>query len=319
MYTTASLNDKIFLNNKGITHLQNLEEFTGLKALFVEGNGLESLEGLEHCTLLKCLFAQKNFLGDLTGVEALAGSLDTLNVSHNRLEALEGVGSLGVLGTLQAAHCQLSALEGLAELPHCAKLSVLDLTNNKIEDPGVLELLAAMPELRVLYLQGNPVVSKIPHYRKTMLSRCPGLTFLDDRPVFEKESRCAAAWAAAEARGEDGIKAEREERRRIVEEEEAKKEANFQYMRGVREAARRRRLIKEGRVDLSAYPADTPVEELPDEAFAAARAEEDGEDGGEYEAPAEPSELVRARELLIQSGWRPPPGEEEPADIAALR
>lgn len=38
-----------------------------------------------------------------------------------------------------------------------------------------------MNDLRVLYLQGNPVVKLIRHYRKTLVSRCPNLKYLDDR------------------------------------------------------------------------------------------------------------------------------------------
>lgn len=321
MFTTPSLNDKMFLNNKGITMLQNLEEFTGLKALFLEGNGLESLEGLETLTQLKCLYAQKNFLHQLDGLEHLSDTLDTLNVSNNRLEALEGVSELAKLATLQASHNQLATADAIEELRDCKNVSVLDLSQNKLDDVAIVDTLAAMPALRVLYLSGNPAVSKVPHYRKTMVSRCKGLTFLDDRPVFEKERRCSEAWADAVARGEDGIAAERAMRKTIVEEEDAAKEANFQFMKKMREGSRRRRLVREGRVDLSAFPPDAALEDLPDEVFASALAEVDAEDEdvGEYIPPQEPPELVAAREALVQSGWRPPAGEEEPSDITALR
>ena len=41
--------------------------------------------------------------------------------------------------------------------------------------------MSAMPDLRVLYLQGNPVVKNIRHYRKTLVSKCAALKYLDDR------------------------------------------------------------------------------------------------------------------------------------------
>lgn len=45
--------------------------------------------------------------------------------------------------------------------------SVLDLQENKLEDgQGVLNVLKAMPNIRCLYLKGNPMVSKLPNYRK---------------------------------------------------------------------------------------------------------------------------------------------------------
>jgi dynein assembly factor 1, axonemal len=71
---------------------------------------------------------------------------------------------------------------------------VLDLSNNRIEDIGILDVLEKMPNIAVLQLQGNPVVRKISQYRKTLVSRIKSLTYLDDRPVFEDEKRCAQAW-----------------------------------------------------------------------------------------------------------------------------
>ncbi|XP_064849232.1 dynein axonemal assembly factor 1-like [Oncorhynchus masou masou] len=45
-----------------------------------------------------------------------------------------------------------------------------------------------MPGLRVLNLMGNEVIKKIPYYRKTMIIHLKQLTYLDDRPVFPKDS-----------------------------------------------------------------------------------------------------------------------------------
>ena len=44
------------------------------------------------------------------------------------------------------------------------------------------------------------------HYRKTMICELPHLSYLDDRPVFEDERRCAEAWRAGglEARRQTG-------------------------------------------------------------------------------------------------------------------
>jgi hypothetical protein len=51
-----------------------------------------------------------------------------------------------------------------------------------------------MPKLAVLNLMSNPVIRKIQNYRKTMISKCKSLTYLDDRPVFEKERLAVEAW-----------------------------------------------------------------------------------------------------------------------------
>jgi Leucine-rich repeat (LRR) protein len=41
----------------------------------------------------------------------------------------------------------------------------VDLQNNKIEDESIVEVFAKMPNVKCLYLKGNPAVSKIKQCR----------------------------------------------------------------------------------------------------------------------------------------------------------
>lgn len=141
-----------------------------------------------------CRYAQQNCLRSLSGLQQLP-SLDTLNISSNGLDSLEHLQDCPLLSTLTAEHNHLSTLQGLAPLLQCTNLHTLDLQQNNIEDPAVVDaIIAHLPQLRCLYLKGNPVVSSIKSYRKVIISRCPNLTYLDDRPVQEEERRCCEAW-----------------------------------------------------------------------------------------------------------------------------
>ena len=106
------------------------------------------------------------------------------------------------LQTLTLNHNSLQTQADIAHLAAVPSVTALDLADNQLRDPAILDVLAAMPNLAVLYLSGNPVVKDIPHYRKTVVSRCCGLQYLDDRPVFpEERERCEAWWRTMHAEG----------------------------------------------------------------------------------------------------------------------
>ena len=97
-----------------------------------------------------------------------------------------------------------------------------------------------MPNLKVLYLQQNPCISKIKQYRKTMIAKLPQLKYLDDRPVFDDDRRNAEAFA----RG--GLDEERKERALIAQEKKDRDEANrIAFKDMIRKAREEKRLADE--------------------------------------------------------------------------
>jgi dynein assembly factor 1, axonemal len=138
-------------------------------------------------------YVQQNCITHISGLENVP-LLDTLNISSNRLKKLEGLTCCPLLTTLIATDNLLSDYDSVAHVAGCKALLTLDLQNNKIDDPAIVDVLTQIPDLRCLYLKGNPVVSKIKSYRKTIIAQIPTLTYLDDRPVFPVERKCAEAW-----------------------------------------------------------------------------------------------------------------------------
>eukprot|EP00775_Hariotina_reticulata_P005377 gene5377-5612_t len=310
LYRTAHLNDKLYLNFKGFTQIENLEEYINLKAIFLEGNALQSLEGIPPLEQLKCLYVHQNCLRTLHGLEHLP-NLDTLNVSSNGLDTLQQLQHVPQLATLIAEHNHLSTLQALSPLQFCSNLHTLDLQSNNIEDPEVIDIMAGLPELRCLYLKGNPVVSKLPNYRKTLISRCKQLTYLDERPVSEEERKCCEAWAAG------GLEAERAERNKLKEEAAARERRNFEWMQRLRAEGYRKRRAMLGLPDGDTDPLlDTLASDQGHTDGNGSGA--DGDDHDEdLECLREPPELQAARTALAAYSARP--GEDEPSELSRTR
>jgi dynein assembly factor 1 len=250
LYNTPHINDRLYLHYKGFKSIENLDEYTGLKCLWLEGNGFLKIEGLNKCTQLKTLYLHENIIEVIECLDNLV-DLDNINLSKNFIRKIEGLTHNKKLTTLNLANNHLSTYDGIVELLNYPSLQTVDLQHNRIDDPAVVDIFAQMSNLRVLYLLGNPCVKQIKHYRKTVISRCKDLRYLDDRPVFDDERRRVDAWAAAfNAEGGNldlANEAERLEIKQIRKEKDEKDEHNFkafelmmkegQEIRRVREAA----------------------------------------------------------------------------------
>uniref|UniRef100_A0A1B0C1Z6 Dynein axonemal assembly factor 1 homolog n=1 Tax=Glossina palpalis gambiensis TaxID=67801 RepID=A0A1B0C1Z6_9MUSC len=219
LYQTPKLNDVLYLHYQGFQGIECLEEYTELKCLWLECNAISEIQGLENQSKLKCLFLQSNLIQRIENLD-FCKELDTLNLSQNHIRKIENCSSniLPILNTLNLSSNYIRDSEGLRELEHCQSLSVLDLSNNRIDDILVVKVFSKMPELKVLVLQGNPVISKIPQYRKTLILECAKLTYLDSRPVFPKDRACAEAWKRGgyEEERKENMRWNRKERKKIT-------------------------------------------------------------------------------------------------------
>ena len=66
---------------------------------------------------------------------------------------------------------------------------------NNLDEPEVIDVLSKMASLHVLNLIGNPILRKTIDYRRNLLHKCKDITYLDSRPVTEKDRKCLEAWA----------------------------------------------------------------------------------------------------------------------------
>jgi dynein assembly factor 1 len=221
LYNTPAINDKLYCHYKGFRKIENLDEYTNLRVIWLEGNGFNKIEGLEHCTNLRTLYLQENLISSIENLEALQ-DLDTLQLSQNSISRIENLSFAKKLQTVQLKNNYLKTAEDIAHVLECPSISCLDIQHNKIDDPTIVDVLEKMPNLRVLYLQGNDVVKKIKWYRKSMITRCKSLKYLDDRPVFPDERLRAVAWCKGWA--EHGtVDAARESERLELERQRAEK------------------------------------------------------------------------------------------------
>ncbi|TYZ57156.1 hypothetical protein PybrP1_004151 [[Pythium] brassicae (nom. inval.)] len=252
LYVTPSINDKLYLHYKGFRAIKNLDEYTGLKVLWLEGNGLGKIEGLEHQTQLRTLYLHENLINKIEGLDVLT-QLDTLNLSQNQITRIENLEHLQALTSLALKGNYIVAAQDIEHVLKLPNLSVFDLQSNRITDAGVVDVLAQMPELKVLYLQGNDVVKYIKQYRKTVIFRCRKLKYLDDRPVFADERRRVEAWGSAlEASNGDykaAQEAEREEMEVIRREKKELDELNFLHFEQMMIEGRRKRKEDEAEVE----------------------------------------------------------------------
>lgn len=119
--------DEIVIENKGISNLQGIEDFTVLEGLWVSENNLTSLN-LSSNSALKFIFANNNQLTSLN-VRSLS-DLEKISVLNNQLTTLNIVDNQA-LQQLSLANNDLSAIDISLIVP-VIQLNTFEIENNPL-------------------------------------------------------------------------------------------------------------------------------------------------------------------------------------------
>ncbi len=227
-YRTHELNECLYLHFKGFRAIENMDTFINLKVLYIEGNAIKKIQGLDNLVNLVSLYLHQNLIEKIENLEKLR-NLYNLNLSENCITKIENLENLPNLSNLllKRNRIGLNGLEDLDGLKLLKSVTVIDISDNRIEDPQVKEIFPLMSNIRVIYLQGNECIRKISFYRKSMISSLKELRYLDDKPVFEDERRFAEAFSRG---GLDEEKKERDIYKKEKQEAEIKRHQDFRDM-----------------------------------------------------------------------------------------
>ena len=139
--------------------------------------------------LLKNLNLSKNQIEHLeTLAFHLLPSLETIDLSHNKIVQIQGFEANLKLEKLNLENNYIRVIEGIGQLEN---LETLNISNNRISTVVNLRPLSLNVGLRNLYLQGNPV-SFLGRYRPSLISFVPHLDHIDDVALPPSSAQKAA-------------------------------------------------------------------------------------------------------------------------------
>jgi hypothetical protein len=190
---------RLYLAANKISRIEGLEDCAALEVLDLGANAIRSLQGLEGCGSLRELYLGKNKIPSLapTALAPHLCRLKKLDLQSNRLTAITGLGGgLPELEELYLGHNGITDVDGL---DGCPKLTVLDLTANRVAQLGSgLDGLTALTDLWVRGVAWGGVAgggcsgSRPPPHVHSLSPLAPA----PDHPP----AACARSWAATASR-----------------------------------------------------------------------------------------------------------------------
>ncbi|XP_061338382.1 uncharacterized protein LOC133285199 isoform X2 [Gastrolobium bilobum] len=177
----------------------------------ISGIGIKAIPAISHLSNLRSVNLSNNFIVHISP-GFLPKSIQTLNLSRNKISSLEGLRELTRLRVLNLSYNRISRIgQGLSSctlikelylagnkisdvegLHRLLKLTVLDLSFNKITTTKSLgQLVANYNSLQALNLLGNPIQSNISddQLSKAVCGLLPKLVYLNKQPLKAQRAR----------------------------------------------------------------------------------------------------------------------------------
>jgi Leucine-rich repeat (LRR) protein len=123
------------LSNCGICKLdESLHFFPLLQYLDLSHNSISFIIHLQDCISLKYLNLSHNRIRVLSNLERVIGSVTRLDVSHNEIESLDGIGKIYSLERISVANNYVSDYQELTHLSRLPNLEAIDLSENPLTE-----------------------------------------------------------------------------------------------------------------------------------------------------------------------------------------
>ncbi|KAF8514228.1 hypothetical protein BU17DRAFT_52719 [Hysterangium stoloniferum] len=134
-----------------------------LTHLSLSDNNLTFIPPLPPLPNLLSLDLSSNLLISVPPSLSALSSLKSLNLAHNMVDSVLGIyDQIHSITALNISSNRLESLCGLERLDH---LSRVDLRNNKVDDTGEVGRLAVLPQIKEIWMSGNPCTSRDQNWR----------------------------------------------------------------------------------------------------------------------------------------------------------
>ncbi|XP_057312632.1 protein phosphatase 1 regulatory subunit 42-like [Hydractinia symbiolongicarpus] len=212
----------IYLQEKNIEEIDNLAACKNLTVLYLYDNNISVIKNLAFATNLTHLYLQKNNISHLTGLKHMP-KLMKLYLGHNSITVVEGLDGNQCLVELHIESQNLPPGEKLLFDPSTMEaisksLSVLNISNNNIDDTNDLKILRKLnhlmiadnklydwvdlsetllewPSLYNLEISGNPVC-RHKKFRDKLIIMSKSLVMIDSKEVTESNRQFLQNWYA---------------------------------------------------------------------------------------------------------------------------